>query len=262
MTLDLIYAPFAGALIGFIVGLTGVGGGALMAPILLLGFGLDLQTVVATDLLFATLTKLAAGGMHIRNQLVDWQIVRRLWTGSILATVTVVVLVQFGFIFHNPAWVVSLLGSLIILSAITLIFEKRIQVFQAAKRIASPRRFKILQRPMTVLAGTTLGTLVTLTSIGAGALGAVLLRTLYPLRMQPGPLIATDTIHVIPVSLIGGLSFLLLGYTDLNILGLLLMGSVPMAIVGSSLIKQMPIRVIKLLLASVLVIAGIKLLLT
>lgn len=261
MTLDLVWVPLAGALVGFIVGLTGVGGGALMAPILLLGFGLELQTVVATDLLFAAVTKLAAGGMHIRNQLVDWQIVKRLWLGSIIATLAVVAAVQIGWVYKSPDWIITLLGCLILLSAFTLIFEKRIQLLQTANRIASPKKFKILQAPLTVIAGVILGTLVTLISIGAGALGAVFLRALYPLRMQPGPLVASDTIHAIPVSLIGGLSFLLMGFTDLSMLGLLLIGSIPAALIGSSFIKQVPVRQIKLLLALVLSIAGIKLLL-
>ena len=261
MTLDLFWAPFAGALVGFIVGLTGVGGGALMAPILLLGFGLDLQTVVATDLLFATITKLAAGGMHIRNQLVDWQIVKRLWVGSIIATLTVVISVQFGWLFQSPDWIITLLGSLILLSAMTLIFEKRLQLFQAAKRIASPKKFKILQGPLTVVAGAILGTFVTLTSIGAGALGAVFLRALYPLRMQPGPLVASDTIHAIPVSLIGGLSFLMMGYTNTTLLAFLLIGSIPAALIGSAYVKRIPIHIIKTLLAIVLGIAGVKLIL-
>lgn len=261
MTLDLFWTPFAGALVGFIVGLTGVGGGALMAPILLLGFGLELQTVVATDLLFATITKLAAGGMHIRNQLVDWQIVKRLWTGSLTAAVLIVVLAQQGILFQSPQWIINLLGFLILFSGLSLIIGHRLQLSQQAKRLASPQHFKRLQTPMTVFSGSILGAFITMTSVGAGALGAVFLRTLYPLRMQPRPLIATDTIHAIPVSLVGGISFLLLGYTNLKLLGLLLLGSIPAALLGAILIKQAPVQLLKLLLALALSIAGIKLIL-
>ena len=260
MILDLVWAPFTGALVGFIVGLTGVGGGALMAPILLLGFGLDLQTVVATDLLFATATKLAAGGMHIRNNFVDWQIVKRLWLGSMTATFIVVALAHQGYLFQSPQWIITLLGFLILFSGFSLIFGHRLQLSQQAKRIASPSQFKLLQGPLTVLSGSILGTLITMTSVGAGALGAVFLRALYPLRMQPIPLIATDTIHAIPVSLIGGISFLILGFTDLTLLGLLILGSIPAALLGSLLVKSAPIKIIKLLLAIALSCAGIKLL--
>ena len=259
MTFDLVWVPLAGALVGFIVGLTGVGGGALMAPILLLGFGLDLQTVVATDLLFATITKLVASGMHLRNQLVDWQIVKRLWLGSLPATIIIIMLANQGYLFESAQWIINLLGFLILFSGLSLVFGHRLQLSQRAKRLASPNQFKLLQAPFTILSGGMLGTLITMTSVGAGALGAVFLRALYPLRMQPRPLVATDTIHAIPVSLIGGISFLLMGYTELKILGLLLLGSIPMAVVGSSLVKTIPINVIKLILALTLTLAGIKL---
>lgn len=262
MTLDLIWAPFAGAIVGLIVGLTGVGGGALMAPILLLGFGLDLQTVVATDLLFATITKLVAGGMHIRNQLVDWQVVKRLWLGSITATLIIVALAHQGYLFHSPDWIIHLLGSLILFSGISLILGQRLQLSQKAKRLASPQHFKQVQAPLTTLAGGILGAFITMTSVGAGALGAIFLRTLYPLRMQPKTLVATDTIHAIPVSLIGGLSFLIMGYTNLEVLGLLLTGSIPMALLGSSLIKKIPVNAVKLILALALFLAGLKLILS
>lgn len=261
MTLDLFWAPFAGALVGFIVGLTGVGGGALMAPILLLGFGFDLQTVVATDLLFATVTKIAAGGMHIRNQLVDWQIVKRLWAGSLTATIIIVLLAQQGHLFQSPQWIINLLGFLILFSGLSLVFGQRLQLTQKAKRLASPQHFKQLQGPLTTLSGSILGAFITMTSVGAGALGAVFLRTLYPLRMQPRILVATDTVHAIPVSLLGGISFLIMGYTDLKILALLLLGSIPMALLGGSYVKRVPTHIIKHLLAVILGIAGIKLLL-
>jgi len=261
LILDLTWGPLAGTIVGLIVGLTGVGGGALMAPILLIGFGMELQTVVATDLLFATITKIAAGGMHIRNQLVDWQIVKRLWLGSITATVMVVIYVQSGHLIHSPTWIMPLLGLLILVSAISLIFEKRLQARQTTRRIAMPTQFKTMQGSMTTVAGGILGALITMTSIGAGALGAVFLRALYPLRMQPAPLVASDTVHAIPVSLIGGLSFLVMGYTDLTMLGFLLLGSIPAALIGSSLVNRVPVRLIKLLLALILSIVGIKLML-
>ena len=135
-------------------------------------------------------------------------------------------------------------------------------VSQRAKRIASPIQFKLLQGPLTIISGGILGTLITMTPVGAGALGAVFLRTLYPLRMQPRPLVATDTIHAIPVSLIGGISSLLMGYTNLEVLTLLLVGSIPMALLGSSLIKKISVDMIKLLLAFALSLAGLKLILS
>ena len=125
--LGLEWAPVAGAVVGLIVGLTGVGSGALMAPILLVGFGLDLATVVATDLLFATLTKLAVTRVHHKNQFIDWQVTKRLWLGSIPATLVIIWLAQSGNLFASPDWIIQLLGALVLLSAISLLFGDRIQ---------------------------------------------------------------------------------------------------------------------------------------
>jgi len=257
--LGLEWAPVAGAVVGLIVGLTGVGGGALMAPILLVGFGLDLAAVVATDLLFATLTKLAVTRVHHKNQFIDWQVTKRLWLGSIPATLLIIWLAQSGNLFASPDWIIHLLGVLVLLSAISLLFGDRIQAMQTSNRIGNPERFLNIQPALTTVAGSILGTLVTLTSVGAGALGTVLLRALYPLRMQAQKLIATDTIQAIPVSLLGGLSYLVLGLTDLSILGLLLAGSIPASLVGGMLVAKLPVKITRNILATALILASIKL---
>lgn len=255
------WAPLAGAIVGLIVGLTGVGGGALMAPILLFGFGFDLPTVVATDLLFATITKLVATGSHNKNKLVDWQVTKRLWLGSIPATILVMMLAYFGFLFANPTWVTTLLGVLILVSGISLVLGHRIQLYQRTKRIANPDQFKQLQPLATNIAGFTLGGLVSATSIGAGALGAMMLRALYPLRMNPKKLVATDTVHAVPISLLAGIGYLLMGNTNVALLGLLLVGSVPAVLVGAQLLKATPSNYTRLALGLVLIAAAMKLLL-
>ena len=139
--LGLEWAPVAGAVVGLIVGLTGVGGGALMAPILLIGFGMDLATVVATDLLFATLTKLAVTRVHHKNQFIDWQVTKRLWFGSIPATLVIIWLTQSGNLFASPDWIIQLLGLLVLLSATSLLFGDRIQAIQTSNRMSNPERF-------------------------------------------------------------------------------------------------------------------------
>ena len=135
--LSIEWLPFAGGLVGLIVGLTGVGGGALMAPILLAGFELDLVTVVATDLLFATITKLAVTRVHQKNQFIDWQITKRMWIGSIPATLLIVWLAQSGHLFESPEWIIQVLAALILLSSISLVFGGRVQAFQTSNRIES-----------------------------------------------------------------------------------------------------------------------------
>lgn len=255
------WAPLAGAVVGLIVGLTGVGGGALMAPILLFGFGFDLPTVVATDLLFATITKLVATGSHNKNKLVDWQVTKHLWIGSIPATILVMMLAYFGFLFANPTWITTLLGVLILVSGISLVLGDRIQLCQRTKRIVNPEQFKRHQHLATNIAGFTLGALVSATSIGAGALGAMMLRALYPLRMNSKKLVATDTVHAVPVTLLAGIGYLLLGNTDQALLGLLLMGSLPTVLLGAYLMKGIHRNYINILLGLVLMAAAMELLL-
>lgn len=253
------WVPIAGVLVGFVVGLTGVGGGALMAPILLICFQIDLVTVVATDLMFATVTKLVASGVHSKNQLVDWQITIRLWLGSIPATLLVVTLASAGILFESPDWILQLLAALIIFSGISMLVGDKLQAHRRMKRVGSPEQFLKLQPAASALSGLILGGLVSLTSIGAGALGAVFLRALYPLRMTPAKLVATDTLHAIPVSLIAGTGYLITGFTDLALLGLLLMGSIPAAYIGSKLTYRLPNKILRFTLSLVLIFSGTKL---
>ena len=254
--------PLAGLIVGLIVGITGVGGGALMAPILLLAFDMDPLTVVATDLLFATITKLAVTQGHHKNALIDWQIATRLWSGSIPATLTVLIFVQQGLVATTIDWITHLIGVLILVSAISMVFSNKIQIVFSELRVENPRYFLSLQPLFTRLAGVILGSLVTITSIGAGALGAVFLKGLYPLRMEPKKLIATDTIHAIPVSMLGGVSYLLLGFTDVPTLALLLIGSIPGAILGGKIMFTLPVNAMRIILSVVLSVAGWKLLQT
>lgn len=254
------WAPLAGALVGLVVGLTGVGGGALMAPILLFGFGFDLPTVVATDLLFATITKLVATGFHSKNNYVDWQVTKRLWLGSIPATLLVMVLAYIGVLFSNPTWVTSVLGVLILISGLSLLLGQRIQLYQRSKRTLKPEQFKQHQSTATTIGGFILGGMVSATSIGAGALGAMILRALYPLRMEPKKLVATDTVHAVPVSLLAGLGYLMMGMSDLVLLGFLLVGSIPGVIIGSKLLTKAPNRLIRITLGIILVLTAVKLL--
>ncbi|EAR60513.1 sulfite exporter TauE/SafE family protein [Neptuniibacter caesariensis] len=256
--IGLEWAPLIGALIGTVVGFTGVGGGALMAPILLLGFGLELTAVVATDLLFAAVTKLASSTVHNKNKLIDWQVSKRMWLGSIPASLLTLSLVSYGIIESNSEWIIKLLGGLIFMSGISILFGSKLQLFQRTQRIQAPDQFKKMQAPTTTLSGALLGTLVTLTSIGAGALGAVILRSLYPLRMNTQKLVATDTIHAIPVSLIAGAGYLLLGHVNIEILILMLSGSIPGAIFSSNIIKKVSPHIIKKGLALALIAASLK----
>ena len=139
-----------------------------------------------------------------------------------------------------------------------MFFSNYIQSKSKLFRVNSPESFKKFQGPLTVFFGSLLGLLVTLTSLGAGAIGVIVLRLLYPLRMKAHKLIGTDTIHAIPVSLIAGFGFLNMGLVNFDMLLMLLLGSIPGAIVGSMLIKSLEPEIIKRILSIVLIGAGIK----
>lgn len=257
---DPLLAIAAGALVGAFVGLTGVGGGAIMTPILVLGFGIDPVVAIATDLLFASVVKIAAGTIHFRGQHVDMQVVRRLWLGSIPACIVVGSVLAIKVEPDQKVLVVRTMGALILVSGLSMLFGHVVQRLSTAKRLADPERFKKPQAALTVVAGALLGSVIAATSIGAGAIGAVLLRALYPLRMTPIRLVATDTVFAIPVALVAGGSFAVQGRTDWSLLGLLLMGALPLAIVCSMLAARLDARWLKSIVGLTLLGIAIKML--
>jgi uncharacterized membrane protein YfcA len=256
--LDIQYI-IAGAMTGLVVGITGVGGGALMTPILLLFFGVSPTTAIATDLWFAALTKIAGALVHHRSGQVDWQVVIRLWTGSLPAALIIVVLVSSGTIITKLDWLTKSIGLLIIITALGLFFAPKLSLLATQRRLTTPKKFKALQPALTVISGALIGICVSLTSVGAGALGSLLLLYLYPLRMHPHKLVATDIMHAIPLALVAGLGYLIAGKVDGQILLNLLIGSVPSVIVGSLLAKKLSSRSLQLLLGCILFIVSIKL---
>lgn len=248
----------AGALTGFVVGLTGVGGGALMTPILLLFFGVAPVTAVATDLWFAVVTKLVATAIHGKTGRVDWQVVRRLWMGSLPTAFVMVLLVSHGHKIQKMAGLSQVVGVVVAFTAMGLLIAPALQCRSRSKRIGNPDRFKATQFPLTVLAGAILGICVALTSVGAGALGSVLLLVLYPLRMTPHRLVATDIVHAIPLAIVAGSGYLLTGLVDGYLLLSLLLGSIPAVVVGSLLANRIGGRWLQVALALVLLAVGAK----
>jgi uncharacterized membrane protein YfcA len=255
--IDFAYAV-AGALTGFVVGLTGVGAGALMTPILLLFFGVSPATAIATDLWFAALTKLVGARFHNNAGQVDWQVVKRLWAGSLPMAFVVVILVSFGQAQIKVEWLTKAIGVVILITALGLILAPKLAQMAKGRRIEDPAKFKNLQPGLTVLGGAVLGLCVALTSVGAGALGSVMLLYLYPLRMTPHRLVATDLVHAIPLAVVAGIGYLFAGMVDGFMLASLLTGSIPAVIAGSLLARRISGRWIQLALALVLISAGIK----
>ena len=251
----------AGTFTGFIIGLTGVGGGALMTPILLLFFGISPTTAVATDLWFAAITKIAGARIHHTNGNVDWQVVKRLWAASLPMASLTVLLISMGTHIVKVDWLTKGIGIVVLVTAIGLLVAPKLIAFAKRKQIGQPERFKTMQAVLTIFAGAILGVCVALTSVGAGVLGSVMLLYLYPLRITPHRLVATEIVHAIPLAIIAGLGYLFAGMVDGEMLISLLAGSIPAVIAGSKLASRITGRWIRFALAIVLATAGLKVLL-
>lgn len=231
-----------------------------MTPILLLMFGVAPVTAVGTDLWFAALTKLVATRVHHSAGLIDWGVVKLLWAGSLPAAAITVVAMKMGWVTTSFEILRMAVAIAVLVTAVGLFFQPWLQGIGRGKRLTQEAAFKSLQPVLTVAAGAGLGVIVTLTSVGAGALGVVILSYLYPLRLTPPRLIATDILHAIPLALFAGLGHLLVGHVDFELLGWLLLGSIPGVFIGANLSSRLPAHFLRLALAAVLCAVAIKLL--
>ena len=251
----------AGLLVGFLVGLTGVGGGSLMTPLLVLMFGVNPATAVGTDLLYASITKVAGSAVHGFRATVDWAIVRRLASGSVpAALVTLAVMARAGH--PSPATgkvMLELLGVMLILTALATLFQARLA--DLGRRIARGLPDRSGDRPalLTLALGALLGVAVTLSSVGAGAIGVTALIMLYP-ALRVSRIVGSDIAHAVPLTLIAGAGHWFIGDVNGALLGNLLVGSIPGVIAGSLLSSRSPDHVLRPALAAVLIISGLRLL--
>ncbi len=248
--LPLIAAGFG---VGLLVGLTGVGGGALMTPLLISSFGVSPQVAVGTDLLYASITKTAGSWRHHVSRHVEWAIVLRLAAGSLPAAALLLAVISF-----LPIDMVALahwirMGLVVVLpiSAVALV------IYPFVTR-AAPHEdtgdVPVRALP-TVLFGVVLGLLVTLTSVGAGAIGVTVLAMLYPM-LPAKRLVGSDVAHAVPLTLIGGLGHLGLGNVDGGLLLALLCGSIPGILIGARLSGVVPEKLLRPILAVTLFYAA------
>ena len=252
----------SGFAVGLIVGLTGVGGGSLMTPLLIFGFGIKPHLAIGTDLLFAAFTKMGGTVSLARRRLVPWRLVATLSMGSIPAALaTLYVLHSLGP--ANPLVQKTMtltLGVALLLTALATLYKairgKQVPRHIAHDQLASASRPRHWSLPL--LFGALIGTLVTLTSVGAGAIGVTALMLLYPLLPLPR-IVAADIAYAVPLTLVAGLGHASLGSVDWPLLGLLLTGSLPGIWLGSQLVHKTPDRVIRSLLSLLLAYAGVKL---
>ena len=252
----------AGGIVGFIIGLTGVGGGSLMTPVLVLGFGIPPAIAVGTDLLYAALTKCSGIFFHQKNNTIDWKIVFLLGGGSIPSSLLSLYLLQYlkarGI--HYEELMMMTLSIMLILTSLIIMLKNHLLSYVHTRHpnsrvITSVRQF----RPqITVLSGLALGFLVTLSSVGAGAIGSAILFLLYP-RKKSIAIVGTDLAHAVPLTAIAGYGHLHFGSVDLNLLTGLLIGGIPAIYLGSLIGNRLPDRILRPLIAAFLLLMGIKL---
>jgi len=253
---------FAGFAVGLIVGLTGVGGGSLMTPILIFFFGVKPYLAVGTDLLFAAFTKLGGTVSLSRQRLVPWGVVAQLSAGSLpAALITLAVLHQLGPASERVQGLMThTLGVALLLTAAAMLFKlvrgKQLPLQLAEDEIAQASRAR---HPWLVaLFGAAIGALVTLTSVGAGAIGVSVLLLLFPLLPLPR-IVAADIAYAVPLTLVAGLGHASLGSVDWPLLVKLLAGSLPGIWLGTRLMRHTPERLVRSLLSLLLAYAGTKL---
>jgi uncharacterized membrane protein YfcA len=248
----------SGFAVGFLVGMTGVGGGSLMTPLLILLFHVHPVTAVGTDLIYASVTKTGGSFVHGFNKTIDWRIVRRLASGSLPAS-----LLTLGtlYLLHvdqaaYSALVTKVLGVALICTAAALLFRRRLLATYS-------QRVGVLTdsqtRTFTILTGVLLGVLVTISSVGAGALGVTALLLLYP-ELPVVRIAGSDIAHAVPLTLIAGMGHLVTGGIDTGVLVSLLCGSLPGIMLASLFAPRLPDRALRIILAMTLSVVAVRLL--
>lgn len=259
----------AGLFVGFMVGMTGVGGGSLMTPILIFGFSISPAVAVGTDLLFAAITKAGGVWAYMKHHTIQWQVVLRLAYGSLPATVVTLFLLDYFAINEgaHSELITAALGIALILTSSALLLKGFIANLLRAKEghpvvnalfyLRQDNKHKIA---MTIFVGAFLGVMVTISSVGAGALGAVTLLYLYP-KMTGSQIVATDIAHAVPLTAIAGFGHATVGTVDWSLLTYLVVGSLPGIYLGSKVGIKIPDKLMRMILAVILLLVGVKCLL-
>jgi uncharacterized protein len=253
--------PFAlaGLFVGFVVGLTGVGGGSLMTPILL-AFGISPANAVGTDLLYAAVTKMGGVHVHHKKRNIDWRITCVLACGSVPAALVTLWMLNASSLDTDTvnAVIKKSLGWAMLLTAVAIIFKQKILDYSHRNDVWITRMSRREQEVATFVVGLFLGAIVTITSIGAGALGTVVLFLLYPL-LPTVKLVGTEIAHAVPLTLAAGIGHASFGNVDWNLLLNLLIGSLPGIYIGSHLAHRAADKYLRPALAIMLFFVGFKL---
>lgn len=252
----------SGFFVGFIVGMTGVGGGSLMTPILVLGFSIQPIIAVGTDLLYAAITKSGGVIVHHFKRNIQWQTVFLLFIGSIPASICSLLIIKklHDSNINYDGVIITTLSTALILTALLILLQNPLKQFSNNETIAAIKLLhQRIQKPATIVAGVMIGSLVTISSVGAGVIGAAFLLFVYP-KYKTVQIVATDIAHAVPVTAIAGLGHAHIGTVDYTLLLNLLIGSLPGIYLGSHFATFLPERLMRPLLASILLIIGLSLL--
>jgi uncharacterized membrane protein YfcA len=248
----------SGFAVGFLVGMTGVGGGSLMTPLLILLFHVHPVTAVGTDLIYASVTKTGGSFVHGFNKTIDWRIVRRLASGSLPASL-LTLLTLWALKIDSASYsglVTKVLGVALLATAAALLFRRKLlATYSQRVGVLSESR----TRTYTILIGVALGMLVTISSVGAGALGVTALLLLYP-ELPVVKIAGSDIAHAVPLTLVAGMGHLLSGGIDTGVLVSLLCGSLPGIMLASLFAPRLPDRALRIVLAATLTLVAARLL--
>ena len=246
-----------GLVVGFIVGVTGLGGGSLMTPMLVLFFGIHPATAVGTDLLYASITKAGGVWVHARKGNVDWRLVGWLAAGSLpTAVVTTWILTTLELRDEHLSTLISgVLGVALILTALAILGRETLWRFSRKREVAGHNWGRQRLIAATVATGVVLGAFVTISSVGAGAIGMVALLWLYP-RLPSVKLVGVDIAHAVPLTAVAGLGHFYMGTVDFILLGSLLLGSLPGIYLGSQVGGRIPDHILRPLVACMLLLVG------
>jgi uncharacterized membrane protein YfcA len=243
-----------GFFVGLLVGQTGMGGGSLVTPILVLVFGVTPATAIGTDLLYASITKAVGTVVHGAHHTVQWPIVGRLAAGSVPGTlVTLTVISHFDLTSRAASGVITtVLGVMLLVTAVALLFRRRLlSLGEGWLELVPQHRTRML----TVIVGAVLGILVTVSSVGAGAIGVTVLLLLYP-RLAMARIVGSDIAHAVPLTLVAGLGHWMLGSVNVPMLVSLLIGSIPGIVLGSLFAVRVPDAVLRPVMAATLAVVG------
>lgn len=256
---DILLYIAAGGAVGLAIGLTGVGGGSLMTPLLIL-FGFPYNVAIGTDLLYAAVTK--AGGVvsHSKQKSIQWRTVAILAAGSVPASILTALFLRqvFSDSSEYETILTRSLGVMLVLTATVILLNGRLRRPTEIVPKTVGGFFDRHTDTIIFLVGLFLGVFVTLSSVGAGAFCAAVLLVLYP-RMPALQIVGTDIAHAVPLTLVAGLGHLFwLGNVDFMLLACLLIGSLPAIHIGTNLARKIPSNILQTAIATLLLGMGFK----